>query len=652
MSRNHFTAAPELTKWNKDLEAFTSSYHALIQRVQALDCQVQDLTADLQNETNSRRLWQNRAEDVEYRVSKNQYVLLLVDGNQTGFRESDIQSGSAKTEELANRLVSEVREVARRQHSNDLSDDFAVVIKIFVDVERLSQDLMSTGSISSKQQLKDFLKNLTAAQALIAVVECGSPPTTMNERVKAFYELNIENCHCRHIILALGPHSDYYATLDMYSEDEFTKLKTSLVRPENGFLSQYSLPFDMATFSMLHTVQPISLSEIASDSNETGAENALEAASLADPPLNLQHASTSSNQTEPSSQQLFPAIDRPPNITSSQSSLTAKSRSSRSSSRKALMAKTPSSPLRPASAVPSNKSDSAVVDCPPQPDSYESELALLKEDWERRVGENSYAPPEITVAWGEENVVGGNSHNNVPDTDEAAWPAPLSDMPLTKTYGKPRRMLAQDPRDDYHPRPKAPVYKNSKTTLVRPHTGGIQTLRGDWDDQFIQDNPTSRAPAPISVPTEVFRKLRASGQQNQSGIALNRARQRIDLRLPEPSSEDWARFHARTKVQKLCNEHHLRSECHEKRCKYDHRDIDAGVLLALRHNGRRLPCIVGSGCLRHDCFNGHRCPYIDLPGGCRKKDCLFRKNGLHIQDSNVVEIIPSPENVAPNFEEQ
>ncbi|RMD44937.1 hypothetical protein DV735_g185, partial [Chaetothyriales sp. CBS 134920] len=276
MSRNHFTAAPELTKWSKDLEAFTSSYRAMLQRVQALDGQIQDLTADLQNETNSRRLWQNRAEEVEYRVSKNQYVLALVDGNQTSFRAGLIQSGSSETEELANRLVSEVREVARRQHTNDLSDDFSVLITIFVDLEKLSQDLIAAGSIPSAQQLKDFINDLMAAQALITVID--------------------------------WPQSDYYETLDMYSEDEFTKSKTSLLQPENGFPSQYSLPFHTATFSVLDTVRSIPFSEIASEANGTVAETSLEARSLSEAPLSLQHESTSSNHTEPSSQQIFPAI--------------------------------------------------------------------------------------------------------------------------------------------------------------------------------------------------------------------------------------------------------------------------------------------------------------------------------------------------------
>ncbi|RMZ77638.1 hypothetical protein DV738_g4292, partial [Chaetothyriales sp. CBS 135597] len=251
---------------DKDLEAFTSSYQALLQRVQALDGQVQDLTADLQNETNSRRLWQNRAEDVEYRVSKNQYVLVLVDGNQTWFRDSVIHSASSKADEVANHLVAEAREVARRQHSNDLSDDFSVLVHIFVDTEKLCQDLIAAGSISSAQQLKEFLNDLMSAQSLITVINCGS---TVTDRVKASYELNIENCHCRHIILALGPHSEYYETLDMYSEDDFTKLKTSLVQPENGFPSQYSLPFHTATFSMLDTVRLIPFGEIESETNGT-----------------------------------------------------------------------------------------------------------------------------------------------------------------------------------------------------------------------------------------------------------------------------------------------------------------------------------------------------------------------------------------------
>ena len=461
----------------------------------------------------------------------------------------------------------------------------------------------------------------------------------------------------------------------MYSEDEYTKSKTSLVKPEDGFPSKYSLPFHTARFSALSTVRLIAFSEIASDVHESEPVSAAELRSLSDALPSHQESSTSpephkaeslyehrSNGSASSPSPRSPSQ----HATSSNESRTVGSKSSHSSSHVAPKSNASSNrengismmsrkhnaqsapPRSPSSGTPSAKPGPTDVNCPPQVtpqrSAYEEEIASIKQDWELRVGENSYAPPPFTVPWGEEPVVGGNNHSIEVSKSEQSWPTPSSSHKQQSTSNSRRRQPRQQWNDNSHIE-KTSAHNSWETSNVRPAHTGIQTFDGGWDDQVLEEDGTISAPALAPKATEIDGLATTPDRPIRSEIALNRSRQRVDLPLPSPSARDWERFTKRTARQKLCNEHQLRLACHEKACRYDHNEIDAGLFLALRHTARTSPCDFGPACRRHECVTAHRCPFMERSGGCRKQNCPFRKKGLHnITDLDIVETIPIPEN--------
>ncbi len=431
----------------------------------------------------------------------------------------------------------------------------------------------------------------------------------------------------------------------MYSEDDYTKLKTSLVKPESGFPSKYSLPYHAAKFSALNPVRLIAFSEIASEANEP---------ELHSPPKSLPLHQKSS--MSPDHSRVEQTLEQPSNgsasspsqhAASSDGSRTVGSKSSHSSNHAAPRSSASNNSKKAASVKPSTRSSPSVVNCPPQMipqmSAYEEETAYYKHDWELRAGKNSYAPPPFMAPWGEEEAVGGNNHRIDSTSNENHWPTPSSSHKQQQTYTARRRQNRQ-PRNDTPDNIQKPSAHNSwEANDPKPAHTGIQTFDGGWDDHVLEGDSTVSAPAPPPNETLTDGLAPTSERPIRCEIAMNKSRQRIDLGLPNSSSADWERFHKRTTRQKLCNEHHLRLACHDHACRYDHDEIDAGLLLALRHTARTTPCDFGPACRRHECYTSHRCPYIERPGGCRKQFCAFRRKGLHnITDLNIVDRIPLP----------
>ena len=428
----------------------------------------------------------------------------------------------------------------------------------------------------------------------------------------------------------------------MYCEDEYTKLKTSLVKPEDGFPSKYSLPYHTTDFSALNTVRLISFSEIASEVHDGEPATAAELRALSDALAIQQKSNTSSvyPKVGPLSEQPLNGSASSPlqHLPSSSGSGTARSKSSKSSNHGAPKSNASSGKQRIISITPSVRSGPPIVSHPPQTSTYEEETASFKHEWERRVGDNSYAGPSFTAPWGEEEVVGGNSHN-IDSSNQNTWPTPSSSHRRQSTSSS-RRRPPQSWNDSNHME-KSSAHSAWETSNVRPTHAAIQTFDGSWDDQMLEEKSASN-PSPPKAP-EIDGLAPTPDRPVRSEIALNKSRQRVDLPLPNVSSQDWERFSKRTTRQKLCNEHHLRLACHDRACRYDHSEIDTGLLLALRHTARTRPCDCGPACRRHECFGAHRCPFTERPGGCRKHECPFRKKGLHnIADLDIVEVIPIP----------
>jgi len=411
-----------------------------------------------------------------------------------------------------------------------------------------------------------------------------------------FYELYIENTHCRHIFLALGHDSEYYKTLQLYNDDPYTKSKTSLVRPDPGFPG-----VDLS----YHTVEFSTLSSIPSSTNG-GAE---EVHSL------LKPQSHATNPYPSGASTITPLIDSQiPNMTETNGDIQARE----------------------------------VVRVAPIIHSAPRFNDAMEQTWETKTSENDYTPPQILGDWAE-NVetkppsfqqpnTNGNRRGNgkSPGTGNHMW---------AKNQETPRNGSGE-------PRVTPVHFKGTWDEIVLD-----AELNPGTSHQRTQSMASSRTsnemlPARRLPPGYVRRQAVDMNEPDPyvrpiwSPVAVNKSNQRIDLNLPRAPPTSSHDFKTRTQLKKLCNDFHLQGNCRNNDCPYDHAPIDDGVYLALRFKARSLPCIEGSSCRKHDCYAGHHCPVVGGVITCGRVNCAFKKRGMHgVTDLKVMDTIQPPSNV-------
>ena len=103
-------------------------------------------------------------------------------------------------------------------------------------------------------------------------------------------------------------------------------------------------------------------------------------------------------------------------------------------------------------------------------------------------------------------------------------------------------------------------------------------------------------------------------------IHLNKDYQRIDPPLPAATESGKVGYARRVRVKQFCHDYQLLGRCLSASCSFDHEPVAPELLLILKHQLRKLPCVQRLSCRSFDCYYGHTCP----EQGCgRGKRCKF-----------------------------
>ena len=491
------------------------------------------------------------------------------------------------------------------------------------------------------------------------------------------YELYLENCHCRHLFLALGRQSEYYKVLETYADDDYTKLKTSLIEPSVG-LPDNKLPFHLVRFSSIESVpnQIAAPAEPAPTAN--GSSTATRAVSvfsvseatprangvpLATPRSSVITAEAQYNGAAPIFQPTttngsspgkpVPTTKQPvaqaAPLASTVPPSTLQLPVSPVATREQQKILSPKSQVEPQIYIERNESLDKTEDSSSagvvkldtsSHSSYQSNKAA-EQSWETATV-NDYLPAPIAAPWGEEVFV--------------PPPRQLEEQPIStrKADGTTRRQWRQG---------DVPVRRQERGA----NAGKPRQFEGSWDDMVqsgAKGSAQGSSPQPVTSKSSISskstdfsnpftRQVVTKPEPNPQArpvcapIAVNKLDQRIDLKLPRPAPADEQAFNLRTNNRHLCNEHHMRGECSNIQCAYDHEAISDGVYLTLRNKARFSPCNQGSDCRRHDCYLSHHCPNVSRASSCGRPNCPFKLKGLHeILDLDIVEMIEPPKEEA------
>ncbi|KAK4937927.1 hypothetical protein LTR10_021568 [Elasticomyces elasticus] len=556
-----------LAREHEDYKQKTVDQHAFVEKLLKLFAEkeqaCEDLKSDLDDQTESRRRWQKRAVDVESRITSVQHLLVLIDGNQSFFKSNFIRAGTIGLREAATAFIAEVKEFAKAQHKNDLPEDISLVVHIFSDIGGLAQDLSASDSLPDPDQLWTFIQDICKLEPCFTVSDCGSGHEAVDAKLKYYYELFIENCHCRHVFLALGQQSEYYKILQLYSDDDYTRGKTSLVQPSHGFAPGVDIPFHTVEFSSLDSV-PSSSGALTQINETPRGERAAEAwsqghriqALSANMPSSTSFGNHSPRSTYPTSDALLvnANIEAPTEAPDPQPMSTPKLERGANSYAE----------INGTTKDGDDADGAGVVKLESSAHSSSQSNKAAEQSWETNVSQNSYAPPPIQGAWGEEASHSATVHDDHGD-----------DQP----YSRDRRGFAK-PRGDSRRGTNASNKRNQNlawkqdrsnpnSSFSRPAGRAPRQFEGSWDD-IVERKPSRRqsqvssmraTPEPPTSPKSngisaaAFTRQVASMPEPNPGqrpicspIALNKLDQRIDLKLPRPSPDDQELFDLRSRI--------------------------------------------------------------------------------------------------------
>jgi hypothetical protein len=515
------------------------------------------------------------------------YILALINGNHLWFRHRF--SRSDRCAEVIDSLVHEMREHAQTKHT--LPKSIPALIQIFVDLQQLSEDLRATESVSSSTVMVEFVQALNS-QRHVSVIACDSK--AVQHKLQTAYELNVENCHCQHVTLALGP-STYYSTLHEYADDELTLLKTSLVEPWDGFPGEYRLPFHKTHFPPMQHIPHIS---------------------IAPEPMPL--ARTIVSETRP--------LDDAP----------------------------PGSP-KPGSSHPGSVGSTLTSQ---DASAVSSHSSLLSEghDWLKNAPVSTMKPTRPANSPSVVHSIPHDSHSNHPKSRRSSPPLSLSELSqglsaphpnlpsqpysigIVQALDSPSCQQAWEVASTTVEDLLCPSEEEDTRSLITKVSFPDHALPEIGPDTVKQTQPSPRsdkareqanvricAPKPLSPINASDGAFEATGPSRSSGgsstklsgpglatvapqhndILRNQQGQRIDLPLPEIDASSYAAF--QKQIVRPCVKKHLWGKCNDAACQRSHQKLKPDGLLALKHYLRQQACRNGTRCRFHDCYYGHHC---------------------------------------------
>lgn len=238
----------------RQLLTFTES---LVTKVTDLSKKLEQATGDLEDQNAIRRDWKRRAEAAENAISKNPFILVLIDGDGYIFQESYLKDAESGGRDAAHRLLSEVKDCVKAAGVQSSSSDHHVMVNVYANKRGLTGALLDAGTISHPNDLEEFFCKFTQSQSHFHFLDCGPGKERVDAKIRDTYRFFLQNCQCKLIFLALCHDNGYISELDKYRNDPIAKQKTWLVDHYAKGRAFIDPPFPMAKFEAVFSTRPL-----------------------------------------------------------------------------------------------------------------------------------------------------------------------------------------------------------------------------------------------------------------------------------------------------------------------------------------------------------------------------------------------------------
>ncbi|KAK1467184.1 C-x8-C-x5-C-x3-H type zinc finger protein [Colletotrichum melonis] len=246
----------------EDLSAYVQQLELFRRNDYTRDQMIQDLLArhgqlqqayrekcdDYNNERESRRMWQTKANNLGKDVvalnkanESNPFVFVIIDGDGAIFQESLLKRGAEGGAEAGYLLSTEIKNYVTEAYPEAASEDWNIIVQVVLNMDGLAKKLHASGIIpftTSERTLIDFGRGFGRAQPLFSFIDVGSGKESADHKIREMLRVMVRIGQCKHIFFGPCHDNGYLPVLEPYKLDDKVASKFTLIETtpaEEGF---------------------------------------------------------------------------------------------------------------------------------------------------------------------------------------------------------------------------------------------------------------------------------------------------------------------------------------------------------------------------------------------------------------------------------
>ncbi|KAJ5881255.1 uncharacterized protein N7473_012308 [Penicillium subrubescens] len=173
------------------------------------------------------KMHQSETEEMKRNQAKFSFVSVLIDGDCMNFNDSFIQDGQRGGHSAARRLIENVDRYIQNLYRNE-SSNVPYRIRVYANVRGLAKTYRENKTISEEGTLLSFVQGFNMEDVLCDFVDAGDGKECSDVKIRARFEQDIINVHCRHIMFCASADNGYARILGPHRNSN-TKSQITLV---------------------------------------------------------------------------------------------------------------------------------------------------------------------------------------------------------------------------------------------------------------------------------------------------------------------------------------------------------------------------------------------------------------------------------------
>ncbi|PUU75604.1 hypothetical protein B9Z19DRAFT_1102864 [Tuber borchii] len=183
----------------------------------------------------------SKIKEAESRLSKNGYIIVLVDGDGMIFTEELLAKGKSGGSEAGKLLIQALTEEFEAESTRE------VHVMIFVNMYKLGSILQVSGRVKEPKNFKDFAAGFIQAREHLYFIDVGDGKEMVDSRIRAELSWHLQNYNCQKVVLGASHDNGYVRVLNSIAATTHESKVFLLEGPP--FASEFhSLPFNKLKF--------------------------------------------------------------------------------------------------------------------------------------------------------------------------------------------------------------------------------------------------------------------------------------------------------------------------------------------------------------------------------------------------------------------